>query len=345
MRYAIERHRLLAERTDDAHVFAALVRVGEALMAGLRSHAMLDRLCHVTAEVLDCDGHQHLGAGRGGRRLRAGRGQHARRIGTASPALRVPRAALSRCSTPAGGEQAVHWLDERLRQRAAGAAGAMPAGVDGRRVPDPAPRRRRSSARRCAAIAARRASGAACSSASRSGLVHVGRAGARQRAAGDRARAVERDQDVLRRHHVARAAQHGLCHRRLQRNAASRRCASAGVEANRLAQIIGERARESLQLIQAALEMTRSEVQPVAPDERELSLAELVEPLRREMDAALQRPRAGDRMASGPRAAGAAHRRGEVAHGAQEPGRQRDQVHRARRGAGARGPRRRSACA
>ena len=59
----------------------------------------------------------------------------------------------------------------------------------------------------------------------------------------------------------------------------------------RLAQTIGERARESLQLIQAALEMTRSEVRPTQPDERELALAELVEPLRREMDALVQRAR------------------------------------------------------
>ena len=55
MHYAIERHRLLAQRTDDARVFAALARVGEALMAGLHTHTLLDRLCQVTAEVLACD--------------------------------------------------------------------------------------------------------------------------------------------------------------------------------------------------------------------------------------------------------------------------------------------------
>jgi signal transduction histidine kinase len=52
----------------------------------------------------------------------------------------------------------------------------------------------------------------------------------------------------------------------------------------RLAQTIGDRARESLQLIQAALEMTRSEVRPVQSDERELSFDDLIEPLRHELD-------------------------------------------------------------
>jgi signal transduction histidine kinase len=58
----------------------------------------------------------------------------------------------------------------------------------------------------------------------------------------------------------------------------------ADAEANRLVTIIGDRARESLQLIQAALEVTRSEIRPAQPDERPLSIAELVEPLRREME-------------------------------------------------------------
>jgi signal transduction histidine kinase len=58
----------------------------------------------------------------------------------------------------------------------------------------------------------------------------------------------------------------------------------ADAEASRLVTIIGDRARESLQLIHAALEVTRSEIRPAQPDERPLSIAELVEPLRKEMD-------------------------------------------------------------
>jgi signal transduction histidine kinase len=57
-----------------------------------------------------------------------------------------------------------------------------------------------------------------------------------------------------------------------------------GAEPARLAQGIGARARESLQLIQAALEVTRSEVRPTRADEREVSLADLVEHVHRELD-------------------------------------------------------------
>jgi signal transduction histidine kinase len=57
-----------------------------------------------------------------------------------------------------------------------------------------------------------------------------------------------------------------------------------GAEPARLARGIGERARESLQLIQAALEVTRSEVRPAQADEREVLLADLVEQVHRELD-------------------------------------------------------------
>ena len=48
------KHAEAAER-EEAAVAAALVRVGEAMIAAINSPAILDRLCEVTREALDCD--------------------------------------------------------------------------------------------------------------------------------------------------------------------------------------------------------------------------------------------------------------------------------------------------
>jgi len=56
-------------------------------------------------------------------------------------------------------------------------------------------------------------------------------------------------------------------------------------ELTRLARAIGTRSRESLQLIQAALEVTRAEVRASPSDGRELQLGEFLEQLRREIEA------------------------------------------------------------
>jgi PAS domain S-box-containing protein len=48
------KHAEAAER-EEAAVAAALVRVGEAMIASINSPAILDRLCEVTLEALDCD--------------------------------------------------------------------------------------------------------------------------------------------------------------------------------------------------------------------------------------------------------------------------------------------------
>ena len=128
MRYAIERRRLLAERTEDADVFAALVRVGEALMAGLRTRALLERLCHVTADVLGCAitstwvldeaAEAYLPAA-----------ANTREEWDRIAALRVPRSALAPLLDAQGGGAAVHRLDERLRRRLPESLVRMPAGV------------------------------------------------------------------------------------------------------------------------------------------------------------------------------------------------------------------------
>ncbi len=55
VRYAIERHRLFAEKTEDAAVWSALATVGEELIASIGTRALLGRLCRVTTEALGCD--------------------------------------------------------------------------------------------------------------------------------------------------------------------------------------------------------------------------------------------------------------------------------------------------
>jgi len=54
MRYATERHRLLAARTADAAVWAALARSGEALLAAASGPAVLETLCAVALDTLGC---------------------------------------------------------------------------------------------------------------------------------------------------------------------------------------------------------------------------------------------------------------------------------------------------
>jgi signal transduction histidine kinase/CheY-like chemotaxis protein len=54
MRYAIERHRLLSEQTENASVWAALARASEALLETTGSQALLDRLCQVAQAELHC---------------------------------------------------------------------------------------------------------------------------------------------------------------------------------------------------------------------------------------------------------------------------------------------------
>ena len=54
MRYASERHRLLAGRTEDARVWSALARSGEVLLAAGSGPAMLDALGLVATDALGC---------------------------------------------------------------------------------------------------------------------------------------------------------------------------------------------------------------------------------------------------------------------------------------------------
>ncbi|MEO8605586.1 MAG: response regulator, partial [bacterium] len=55
MRYAIERHRLLAARTDDASVWAALAHGGELLLSTASGPGLLEALCRVGLDKLGCE--------------------------------------------------------------------------------------------------------------------------------------------------------------------------------------------------------------------------------------------------------------------------------------------------
>lgn len=54
MRYAMERHRLLTAQMEDAYVFACVARAGEALLAAGSGPALLERLCGIAISELGC---------------------------------------------------------------------------------------------------------------------------------------------------------------------------------------------------------------------------------------------------------------------------------------------------
>ena len=279
--YAIERHRLLAERTADAQVSAALVRVGEALLAGLRTHTLLDRLCHVTAEVLGCEAACTwvLDAAANAYRPAAANSAAA---WEEVRSLEVPGAALA-ALTGNGGEGGVHVVDARLRRRLPGALMRMPAGIA------PAAclilRRRdqvvgtllcgyRDGAARWTAVQARIAGG----------LVHVAAL------ALDNAQLVaELEESNAIKTYFAATMSHELRNTVFAIGGFSDMLLDAlqregGPESERFARAIGERARESLHFIQAALEVTRSEVQPGDVGDAEVELAPLVEQVCHEIE-------------------------------------------------------------
>lgn len=281
MHYAIERHHLLAERTDDAQVFAALVRVGEALMAGLHTHAMLDRLCQVTAEVLSCDVTSTWvldEAADAYAPVAANRPEEWERIS----ALRTQRAEMAPLIEASGADRSVHRLHDELRRTLPEPLVRMPDGVvadvcltlrRGGQIVGTQVCGYRSEARGWSGVRDRIAHG----------LVHVAAL------ALDNAQLVaELERSNAIKTYFAATMSHELRNTVFAIGGFSEMLVTAlqhppGPEPVRLAQIIGERARESQQLIQAALEMARSEVRPAQPDERALALAEIVEPLRREM--------------------------------------------------------------
>lgn len=54
MRYAIERHRLLEAQIEDAYIFESVARAEEALLSGGTGVALLERLCSIAITQLSC---------------------------------------------------------------------------------------------------------------------------------------------------------------------------------------------------------------------------------------------------------------------------------------------------
>jgi signal transduction histidine kinase len=282
MHYAIERHRLLADRTDDAQVFAALVRVGEALMAGLHTRALLDRLCQVTAEVLGCDVTSTWVLDPGADAY-VPAAANTRDEWERIAARRAPRAALEPLTDAPASGSAVHRLDDRLRRRLPPSLMRMPDGV----VATVCLTLRRGGEIVGTQVCGYRDGGGQWSGVRERiahGLVHVAAL------ALDNAQLVaELEESNAIKTYFAATMSHELRNTVFAIGGFSEMLLDAlrrpgGNDPARLAQMVGDRARESLQLIQAALEMTRSEVRPLQADEHELPLSDLVDPLRHEMD-------------------------------------------------------------
>jgi signal transduction histidine kinase/CheY-like chemotaxis protein len=282
MRYAVERYHLLAERTDDAQVFAALVRVGEALMAGLHAHALLEQLCQVTADVLHCDvtstwvldeeAGVYVPAAANGR-------AEWDRIGS----LRLARDGLAPL-TDTPDDNPVRRLDEGLRRRLPAALTRMPGGVTagiclmlrrgGEVIGTQVCGYRNGGPQQWSEVEQRIAQG----------LVHVA---ALSLANAQLVTELERSNAI--KTYFAATMSHELRNTVFAVDGCSAMLLDAlrrgaGDDATRLAQMVNERARESLQMIQAVLEVTRSEARPTRADEGPLSMAALLEPLRGEMD-------------------------------------------------------------
>jgi signal transduction histidine kinase/ActR/RegA family two-component response regulator len=280
MRYAVERYRLLAERTDDAQVFAALVRVGEQLMAGLHAHALLEQLCQVTAAVLRCDVTSTWVLDEEAS-VYAPAAANTRAEWERISAVRLARDALAPLT--AGSEDAVRRLDEGLRRRLPAALVGMQSGVSagvclmlrrgdevigtqvcGYRVDTP----------EWSGVQDRVAQG----------LVHVA---ALALANAQLVTELERSNAI--KTYFAATMSHELRNTVFAISGFSTMLLEAlqhgpADEVTRFAQMVSDRARESLQLIQAVLEVTRSEAGPARVEQQSLSIADLIEPLRGEAD-------------------------------------------------------------
>ena len=266
MRYAVERHRLLAARTEDARVWAALAHGGEALLAAAGGQGMLDTLGRVAVEALGCDRTSVWMLDRSGLAYLP---VAARPLSESQRLAGASLAHESCTALAAAAGEAAQWLTPA--QRRALPAALLPA--DGDTL--------------CLAFV----SGGAldgfqlCSFAARppgtattriaAGLVHA--AGL---ALGNARLIDELERSNTVKTYFAATMSHELrntlfaiggfgdmLHETLE---------EADPDARRMARLIAQRARESLALIQAALELTRSEVRS-APEPQPVEVAALMQ--------------------------------------------------------------------
>jgi signal transduction histidine kinase/CheY-like chemotaxis protein len=284
MRYAGERHRLLAARTEDAHVWSTLARCGEVLLGAAGSGpAMLDALGGVAADALGCaassiwmldHGREHYAAV-----AARPRSEWQRLEGVTLP-VQALRPFVG------GPHDAARWLTPALRrslpapllpdaaQRGdalylAFVRGGDLEGLQVCRFPGPPPD---------AEIIMRIASG----------LVHV--AGL---ALGNARLIDELERSNTVKTYFAATMSHELRNTLFAiggfGDMLAERYGSDVTDAQRLARTISDRARQSLALIQAALELTRSEVR-AAGEATPIAVADLFEQLALETHVADEKP-------------------------------------------------------
>ena len=283
MRYARERHRLLAARTEDARVWSALARSGEVLLAAGSGPAMLDALGLVAADALGCTASSVWMLDRAGERyvpVAARPLAESQRL--ADKAL--PREALR--PFLAAERDAARWLTPGLRK-------TLPAAL----LPE---HPRRGDALYLAFVRGGDLEGLqVCSFAEQPddsdaimriarGLVHVaGLALGNARLIDE----LERSNSV--KTYFAATMSHELRNTLFAiggfGDMLAERYAVDVADGQRLARTIADRARESLALIQAALELTRSEVR-TAQEPSPIAVAELVEQLTSDTHVPVDKP-------------------------------------------------------
>jgi signal transduction histidine kinase/FixJ family two-component response regulator len=280
MRYATERHRLLAARTADATVWAALARSGEALLATAGGPGVPQALCTVARDALDCVSTSTWMLDRAGSSF-VPVAALPRREWHRIADLSAPREALAPLA--AGGE-AVRWMTAPLRR-------ALPPGLT---VGDETllfvfARGDELIAVQACGYAQRPTDDSVTMRIAR-GLVHVaGMALANARLVD----ALERSNSV--KTYFAATMSHELRNTLFAISGfgdmlGDQFAGAPDGEPARLARAIGGRARDSLAMIQAALELTRSEVRPTNDESGALVAAELIERLAAETRVPTDKP-------------------------------------------------------
>jgi signal transduction histidine kinase len=285
MRYAVERHRLLAAQTEDAGVWAALARTGEALL-GATGRGLLERLCDVAAEELGCDAARLWVLDQDGGSWLAAAAKPAREWSRVE-GLRLPSNALAPLALAGGDDAAVRWLTPALRR-------ALPPELFPSRASDDTLLLGLAPGGDLLGVVActYRERPAATSVTNRvaRGLLHLGAlALSNARLVDD----LERSNTI--KTYFAATMSHELRNTLFAIAGLSdilRKGLAEGEHADmgRLARTIGERSRESQAMIQAALELTRSEVRPIDRASGEVAVGDLLQQLASEVHVPAGKP-------------------------------------------------------
>lgn len=274
MHYAVERHQLLAAQTEDAEVWSALARCGEALL-GAAGRGLLERLCNVAAAELGCNAAHLWALDEEGGAYVAVAAKPADELSRLAN-VRLARNVLAPLADAGEEEDGVRWLTPELRR-------SLPAELLPSRTSDAALLLGLEHGGELLGILvctfAEPPPAADATNRVARGLLHLGAlALSNARLVDD----LERSNTI--KTYFAATMSHEL------RNTLF---AIAGLsdilrdglnkdertEMERLASAIGARSRESQAMIQAALELTRSELRPLDCDSGEVAVGELLQQL------------------------------------------------------------------